>query len=37
MGSGSRKLKLVEDAEPVRLADLICDTVRVAYERVDLR
>jgi putative transposase len=34
MGNGSRKLKLVQEDEPVRLFDLIHDRVRVAIEHV---
>jgi putative transposase len=34
VGNRSRKLELVHDAEPVRLGELIHDTVRAAIERI---
>jgi len=34
MGNVSRKLKLVQEAEPVRLCDLIHDTVRASIEQI---
>jgi putative transposase len=34
MDKGSRKLKLVQEAEPVRLCDLIHDTVRASIEQI---